>query len=58
MAEQPAGSFAPKTTTGARRLPKEKRPEAGKVQSANPKQTKEPGPQKLDAAQVNDAQHG
>ena len=56
MADNEARSFAPETTTSAQQLPKDKRPEAGKVQSANPSEKKEPGPKKLDAADVNDAE--
>jgi hypothetical protein len=42
----------------AEQLPEDKRPEAGRVQSANPEQTGKSGPEKLDAEEVNDAEAG
>ena len=58
MADNEARSFEPATTTSPEQPRKDKRPEAGKVQSANPEEAKEPGRKRLLAEEVNDAEGG
>ena len=60
MADNEDRTFAPNAAEanrdGSPPPKKDRRPEAGKVQSANPSETKEPGPPKLPAEEVNDAE--